>query len=167
MTINERLEQYLKANKIAGTEIYKKIGVSQPVFAGWLKQGRAIPLKKLQDILILYPNLNARWLLTGDGQMKDEKQVYPENSKINVIEECSNHQNFLAEYKEIITAKDETIITQKGYIKLLTEMLGHDLIPDDPANRKPKKANIKGFRGLQTHKVEMILNRILNDINVK
>lgn len=83
-TLNERLAEYLQQKKITDPEVYKRIGVKQSVFAGWIKQGRAIPLNKVQMILTMFQDLPARWLMTGENE---QKPVYPENSAIHYVED--------------------------------------------------------------------------------
>lgn len=87
MTINQRLKEYFEFEKIHVPDIYKKLGVGRTVFFGWLNQGKAIPLNKLQQIVILLPALNARWLLTGEGEMISGRKVYSENDSLLKVEE--------------------------------------------------------------------------------
>ena len=69
MTINQRLSQYIVTEKVSPPEFYKKIGVNKNVWSGWINSGRAISVTKLQEIVENAPKLNARWLLTGEGEM--------------------------------------------------------------------------------------------------
>lgn len=38
-------------------------------WSGWINQGKAIPLDKVVKIVRLITDINARWLLTGEGEM--------------------------------------------------------------------------------------------------
>ena len=71
MTVNQRLREFVEANKISPPDIYKRIGATRMEYSGWITLGRAISLTKVQAILELYPDLNARWFLTGDGEMQE------------------------------------------------------------------------------------------------
>ena len=165
-TINERLSEYLKAEKIPDRDVYKKIGVGQSVFGGWIKQGRAIPLNKVVSILVLFPNLNARWLLTGSGEMIDKQVSYPENNSLYIAEENKVVQVSASEFDRILASKEETILSQKVTIKVLSEMLGNDLLTDEQPSHdgKPKKQRIKGFRSVGTLEFESMIERMVSDM---
>lgn len=65
----QRLNQFIhkKAMSIAAFE--KKIGMSNNSFGKQLKNNGAIGSDKLENILIMFPELNPDWLLTGNGNM--------------------------------------------------------------------------------------------------
>jgi hypothetical protein len=116
MTVNERLSEYLKSEKISDPDIYKKIGVGQSTFAGWLKQGKAIPLAKLQMIVTLLPELNVRWLLTGDSESKIKE--YAQNSTLRIVEDSGSYECKLCQ------SKDKTIAILEKYNERLEFDLG-------------------------------------------
>lgn len=116
MSINERLSKYLKAEKIPDTDIYKKIGVGQSTFAGWLTQGKAIPLAKVQKIVVLLPELNVRWLLTGENESKMKE--YAENSTLRIVEDNGGYECKLCK------SKDKTIAILEKYNERLEFDLG-------------------------------------------
>lgn len=90
-TLNERLKEYLEVEKISAPNIYNKIGVSRTNWFGWISQNKAIPLNKVQAIIALLPNINARWLLTGEGEMLVGSETprigYKENDCLRKAEE--------------------------------------------------------------------------------
>ena len=45
-------------------------------YGGWITTGRAISLTKLQTILQLYLDQNAKWPLHGEGIMQENNPVY-------------------------------------------------------------------------------------------
>lgn len=71
-TVNERLQFWLKSQRISQTELAKNIGVT-PAAINNIIHGRSNPtallLKQLHQA---YPNLNQDWLLNGQGQMLRE-----------------------------------------------------------------------------------------------
>jgi hypothetical protein len=71
MSYNDRLKEFIDTNKIHYPDLYKKIGASRMEFYCWLNTGKAISLGKIIAILQLYPQLNARWFLTGEGDMQE------------------------------------------------------------------------------------------------
>jgi len=66
-TINNRLKEYIELNNINPPDFYHKVGASRMEYFSWMNESRPIPLRYLLAILNFYPNLNARWLLLGDG----------------------------------------------------------------------------------------------------
>jgi hypothetical protein len=68
-TINQRLAEYIESEKINSPDVYKAIGASRQTWNGWIGHGRPISLAKTQGIVTFCKNLNARWLLTGEGEM--------------------------------------------------------------------------------------------------
>jgi hypothetical protein len=77
-SINERLKQSIEYKKINPPDIYNKIGVRRQIWGGWLNQNQAIPLDKLVKIIKLIPDIDARWLLTGQGKMINQPAAIPE-----------------------------------------------------------------------------------------
>ena len=77
-SINERLKQSVEYKKINPPDIYNKIGVRRQIWGGWLNQNQAIPLDKLVKIVKLIPDIDARWLLTGEGEMINQPGAIPE-----------------------------------------------------------------------------------------
>lgn len=76
-TINERLHYFLKFSKLSQVEVAEKLNISTSRLANWLAKS-SISMYNLSEILELFENLNARWLLTGQGQMINEPGAIPE-----------------------------------------------------------------------------------------
>lgn len=126
MTINQRLIEYYETKNISAPEFYKKFGGNRNEWSGWSNSGKPITVAKIQRILAEFPDINARWFLTGEGQMlnqiEPDKNKYAENNKMRVIEEpsyvCSNCAALQAEIKklnsDLIDAKNETIAALSG-----------------------------------------------------
>ena len=116
MTINQRLKEFIDLNNIAPPEFYRKLGVGRMEYSGWITAGRVISVTKLQSILQLYPDLNARWLLLGEGAMQENAPAY--RAKIlPICEECTSKQiqiellnDNIKILNEYVTALKETIV---------------------------------------------------------
>jgi len=81
MEMKERLIQFLAYLKIGQNAFEKKVGLSIGSISGAKKGMRTDNLAK---IAALYPELNLRWLLLGEGPMLIEKsKEQEEKSKIN------------------------------------------------------------------------------------
>lgn len=169
MSVNQRLSEFFTDQKISDKEVYSKIGVKQPVFSGWLKQGRAIPLAKIIAIITLFPNLNVRWLLTGIGSMTfDYKKPYDENNSLYSVEENKVVTITSTEFDKLLAAKDETIQSQKITIKIMSEMLGSDLAPEGDATtngKAPKRHRVRGYGSVNDQQMKLIVKKIISEMN--
>lgn len=114
--ILERIKEYIDFKKIAISAFERSVGMSNASFGKSLKNGGAIGTDKLENILIVYTDINPIWLLTGEGSMlRDNKN--PEERKggstlISPVEESIIYRM----YKE----KDEenkTLIEEIGGLK--------------------------------------------------
>lgn len=65
-TVKERIEDFLKHEKISKTEFGRRIGVSASYIASIRK---SIAQEKIVSIAENWPHLNIEWLLTGEGEM--------------------------------------------------------------------------------------------------
>jgi hypothetical protein len=66
MTVKERLISFIKTLNIGQAAFEKSVGLSN----GYVNNIRkSIQPDKLQKIALSYPQLNAGWLMTGDGEM--------------------------------------------------------------------------------------------------
>ena len=65
----QRLKEYIDRKGISVSAFEKSVGMSNASFGKSLKNGGAIGSDKLENILKIYPELNAEWLLTGSGNM--------------------------------------------------------------------------------------------------
>lgn len=65
-TVKERIEEFLKREKISKTEFGRRIGVSASYIASIRK---SIAQEKIVSIAENWPHLNIEWLLTGEGEM--------------------------------------------------------------------------------------------------
>jgi phage repressor protein C with HTH and peptisase S24 domain len=65
----KRLKEFIDANNLSIAAFEKSIGMSNASFGKSLKNNGAIGSDKLENILIVYPDINPDWLLTGRGSM--------------------------------------------------------------------------------------------------
>lgn len=75
LSVNERLREFLRVKEIKYEVFRKKIGVGRlQQVSNWMNFKEKVPDKCLREIVIQYKDINARWLLTGEGEMLNEKQ---------------------------------------------------------------------------------------------
>lgn len=73
-TVKGRLLTYLKEKRLSQVEFAESMGVTKSYIGAMRK---SLPSEKIRRIEELYPDLNTRWLLYGEGEMK------------NHVEECA------------------------------------------------------------------------------
>lgn len=134
-TVKERLESFLKLEKISKTEFGKRIGVSASYVTGIRK---SLAQEKISSIAREWPDLNIEWLLTGEGEMlKSQSTKSPttstEQSNNNVL---SGRQGAYSahpkkEYVELVEPEEveikETIVLGADIINQEGVDLGKEL----------------------------------------
>lgn len=82
--ILQRIKQFIDAKGLSVASFERSLGMSNASFGKALKNGGAIGSDKLENILIVYPELSPSWLLTGKGPMlKSDEQPLPKAKKTN------------------------------------------------------------------------------------
>lgn len=89
----ERLKEYIDSKDISVAAFEKSIGMSNASFGKCLKKGGAIGTDKLENILRIYPDISASWLLTGDGEMIKDSNVQTAGDNSTNINGNGNHVN--------------------------------------------------------------------------
>ena len=112
---NQRLKEFVEFNKINPANLYKGIGASRMEYSSWIHLNKPISLNRIIALLELYPFLNSRWLLTGQGEMQEdfvpnltinhdlEQQKSIEVNNV-LVEQLTRRLKSLEEYNE--TLKD-------------------------------------------------------------
>lgn len=86
-SINKRVEQVIDLTNLKNANQFaSKINYSQTSVQNIIKGRNAPSYQMLHDILLTFPQLNARWLMTGKGEPLIENQ----QNNINVMEEVDN-----------------------------------------------------------------------------
>lgn len=67
MSVGERLREYLKLQKVSRKDFAEAIGVNYNSLSRMLTEGRTMQSDTIEKALKYFPNLNARWLITGEG----------------------------------------------------------------------------------------------------
>ena len=82
-SIGSRLTQYIDFKEITKTELSEKIGVHYNYLVRMLKDNKGLSSLTLDKIFTAFPELNARWLITGVGMMEY-------SSTGNIVKEVGN-----------------------------------------------------------------------------
>ena len=65
----QRLKEFIDYKGISIAAFEKSIGMSNASFGKSLKMGGTIGADKIENILSVYPDLSAEWLMCGKGDM--------------------------------------------------------------------------------------------------
>jgi hypothetical protein len=79
MTINHRIKEFVDFKGLNNSEFGRQIGSGRNDVSGWFNENKmvAIPPKKVLEIIKVFKDLNARWLITGEGSMLEDPQKIP------------------------------------------------------------------------------------------
>lgn len=128
MSINQRLRNYLFEKKISQEELRIKLGLkTRQQVSNWLNCHDHIPEKHLIGILLLFPELNANWLLRNIGSPAiDAHQLRQINrNEYGFCEECLEKKKEIEVLKTILKEKDEKISIACKEIGRLEERLNN------------------------------------------
>lgn len=67
--VSERVGKYIESKKISYYAFENSLGASRGSISKAVKEGKSIGSNVLENILNIYTDLNAAWLLTGQGEM--------------------------------------------------------------------------------------------------
>lgn len=115
--LGDRLRKYLIFREIKNKDIAEKLGFSGSQVTNII-QGKVFGSDKLFKILNYYPEINANWLFTGEGEMlnsnkKEEKRDVERDIGTSLVEQ----------YEARLGDKDEIISGLKREMKLLREKM--------------------------------------------
>ncbi|MDR0830384.1 MAG: hypothetical protein LBN95_09805 [Prevotellaceae bacterium] len=127
LTFFERLDKYMKIKQLNDNKITVEAGISNGLIGKGRKRG-AISQENISKILQKYTDLNANWLLTGEGEMlKKEHQPNTNighsgnNSKITGNIEINTFQSDLEKANIRIEYLEKIIKDKEKIIELLTK----------------------------------------------
>lgn len=88
-SVNERLRLFVEKKNLDQTEVAKQLKVSKQRINGWLTE-TSIPMYVLGEILRLFPDLDARWLLTGQYSTPGENPLIVNEPALPYNHACTN-----------------------------------------------------------------------------
>jgi transcriptional regulator with XRE-family HTH domain len=65
----ERISQFVDSKGISMNKLSTEIGVSNSYFSKMVRNNASVGSDIIEKILRIYPDLNATWLMTGNGSM--------------------------------------------------------------------------------------------------
>lgn len=126
-TKGQRLKQWLDLKGIPQVDLAKNLGLKKASINDWVSRGVDIPDKHVIKIIELFPDLPARWFITGEGTINEEEKTYTsksdhdeikEDAKFNITridcQECLSKQKLIDAQKAALDAKDELLELYRG-----------------------------------------------------
>lgn len=145
-TINQRLKDVLKQKDLSGKHMSVELEIDYRQFNNWLN-GTKPSVEGLQKFINYFPDLNARWLLTGEGSMlsnviyaidKENHEANGEDGGGSEICTNPNCKKEIAYLKEIINSKEEAL---KLYREAGKKETGNGNYIQSPQDTKRDKAS--------------------------
>ncbi|HAH24935.1 MAG TPA: hypothetical protein DCL77_14475 [Prolixibacteraceae bacterium] len=110
-SVNKRLAEFINSIEVPKADFATSIGVTRQQLDNWIHTGIKIPVPCLSNIAKVYIQLNARWLLCGEGPMTmtesmaannyyNTAQVNPEFLKL-IYEEQLKYAEMVLELAEL------------------------------------------------------------------
>jgi hypothetical protein len=81
-TTLQRIKYFIDFKGVSIRAFEQNVGMSNGSFASQLKNNKTIGVDKLENILRIYSELNAEWLLTGKGEMLHSTNKHAINQSI-------------------------------------------------------------------------------------
>ena len=123
MTINQRLGEYIALKKISNVKLSEVARCSPQVVGTWFTHNVKVKGDYILNIINEYKDINARWLITGEGEMLDELKQIP--SEIELTEFGTVLMERLLEEKEMVgSLKKEVEYLKAENDRLRTEGTG-------------------------------------------
>jgi transcriptional regulator with XRE-family HTH domain len=115
MAISERIK---KLCDIEGSQanFIRKTGINRGTVNQIINQNGGMTNSSLELVLKAYPNLNARWLITGEGETWEAEE------DVQLKKELEETKRELAEVKEKLESKERVI----GSLSKLSDILQKD-----------------------------------------
>lgn len=117
--MKDRIIQFLKEKNLSSTKFADTIGVQRSSISHILSGRNKPSFDFIEKMLIAYPDLNAQWLITGNGSMKLEnhtKNYEPDlfNQIKSIKNETSQELNIQkpSEEKPVIDNSSEEIVNK-------------------------------------------------------
>ncbi|GGG97687.1 hypothetical protein GCM10007415_36420 [Parapedobacter pyrenivorans] len=111
----KRIKDYIDFKRIKISVFEKSVGFSNGLFGGQLKKNKTIGIDKLENILTVYPDLNANWVLTGKESMlrddvREEATVKYQSTEHELANDLKrNHEEVIASLNDVIAVQQKTI----------------------------------------------------------
>ena len=114
-----RIKEYIDFKGINVSMFERSVNISNGAFASQLKKDKTIGVDKLENILLVYPDLNADWVITGKGNMLKDIGVDGKDNQPAVVTPTidlsvvailqKNYERTIASLNSVIAIQEKTI----------------------------------------------------------
>lgn len=125
-TEGERIRSYLNETGRSQKILTEITGIRKENVSDWMLGKKSIPTKHLQSIFKAFPDLNCRWVLTGEGEMFYEKKDSHGSNGFT----CEFTEKMREALLKQAEAREDEIMALKMALKAQNELLEryrHDL----------------------------------------
>ncbi len=119
LTEGQRLRSWLDHKKISQSDFGVQVKASRGQVNNWCTSAAPIPAKVKVKTIEIFPDLPARWFLTGEGEMlvskksEDPKQLEEGKSEYKITKincsECIAKQREIDALKKVVVTQDRLI----------------------------------------------------------
>lgn len=74
--LGQRLKAFMDSKRINNKQLADCLGVNPVAISKWINQDNSFGMESLRKCLVQFPDLNARWLILGEGEMLDKAKEY-------------------------------------------------------------------------------------------
>ncbi len=113
-----RIKKYIEYKGITVSAMERDAGMSNGSLASQLKHNKTIGVDKLENILKAFPEINAAWLLTGQGGMIKGEESNTREPYEHYLDDSKEHL-----YERLIAEKEERIRDLQSIIDDLRHQL--------------------------------------------
>ena len=99
--MKDRIQEYMDHNNINAGELAIRLEVQRSNISHILNGRNKPSAAFIEKMLIVFPDLNARWLLTGEGTMIDAAEKDQEHNNQNTISSAANAPETSSEQKVV------------------------------------------------------------------
>lgn len=139
MSINQRLGKFLFEKKISQEELRIRLGLkTRQQVSNWVNCHDHIPEKHLVGIILLFPELNANWLIREVGNPLLDQQVLRQinRNEYGFCDACIEKDKEIAMLKALLDKKENEI---KDFCKEIGKMEERLNRYEQPTSIQPKK----------------------------
>jgi transcriptional regulator with XRE-family HTH domain len=111
-TVNERIKALMIYKKINQTDLSKVLICKPQLISNWLNNKETASDRMVVKLVQAYSDINARWLITGEGVMLSER-----NPDVLNDSGCQDYGKILEVFESKFEAKYELKVEECGMLK--------------------------------------------------
>jgi hypothetical protein len=128
LSINQRLKLFLDSKDFSNQDLRVALGVkTRQQVSNWLLSKEKMPDKHIFKIIDMFEDLNARWLITGEGGMTDLEEgvliASDSKSKYHTCKKCFEKEGMVKLLEKQALQKDSLILELNEKIGKLKQQL--------------------------------------------